>query len=183
MKESILFHGHVKRIIAIVSLGAVTTLGFAAGPAMASATGTVTAVTHTMNHPDTTSVTGPCTGTSVNGPVWAYDNLSLRYTVISTGTDTYAVTITAHGSFNAIADPTTGNCYSGHGSVSGWIEYNVTSSTAPDPSNVLAQQVSTTGQFAILDNQLFDGHAVFASGGSYDYTYTNVNGVQYIQVG
>ncbi len=183
MYKSMLFHAHVKRAIAIVSLGAVATLGFAAGPAMATSSGTVTAVTHTMNHPDTTSVAGPCTVVSDNGPVWAYDNLSLNYSVINTGPNTYTVTITAHGSFSAISDPTTGACYSGHGSVSGWIVYDVTSITAPDPGNVLTQQVGTTGQFAILVTQLFDGNAVFAGGGSYNYTYTMVNGLKYTQVG
>jgi len=183
MNRSTLFHAPVMRAIAIASLGAVAALGFAVVPAVAAAPGTVTAVTHTMNHPDTTSVSGPCTGTSDNGPVWAYDNLSLNYSSLNTGVDTYSVTITAHGSFNAIADPTTGACYSGHGSVSGVIEYDVTSITPPDPGNVLTQQISTTGQWSILANQLFDGNAVFAGGGQYTYTYTMVNGAVYTQSG
>jgi hypothetical protein len=183
MIGSMSFHAPVKRAIAIASLGALAALGFAVGPAVADSPSTVTAVTHTMNHPDTTSVAGTCTGISDNGPVWAYDNLSLNYSVVNTAVDAYSVTITAHGSFNAISDPTTGDCYSGHGSVSGWIEYNVTSTTPPDPGNVLKQQIGTTGQWAILADQLFDGNAVFASGGSYFYAYTLVNGAVYTQAG
>jgi hypothetical protein len=183
MKRASRSHAHLKRAVAVMSLGAATTLGFAALPAVAASPNGVTVVTHTMNHPDTTSVAGACTGTSDNGPVWAYDNLSLKFNVVSTGADSYSVTITAHGSFSAIADPTTGACYTGHGSVDGWIEYDVTSTSAPDPGNVLTQQVGTTGQWDILANQLFDGNAVFAGGGHYDYTYTQVNGAVYTQVG
>lgn len=179
------FNIRAGRSLAIIGLSAVVSLGFGVVPAMAAAPGTVTAVTHTMHHPDTTSNGGACTVNSSGGPVWAYDNLSLNYSVTPTGFDTYSVMITAHGSFNAFADPNTGACYTGHGSVNGWLQYDVTSTVAPDPAAVPAQENGSLGQTAILLTQLFGGdpHAAVSGGGSYNYTYTLVDGVQYTQVG
>ena len=143
----------------------------------------MTAVTHTSDHPDTTSVAGPCTVDTPNGPVWANDNLSLRFTVIpETAPNTYSVTITGHGSFAAFSNPITGACYTGRGSVDGWLQYDVTSSTPPDPANLPAQEPGNLGQGAIL-NQLFGGNASITGGGSYSYTYTLVDGSKYTQVG
>ncbi|HUY43351.1 MAG TPA: hypothetical protein VMU98_06270 [Acidimicrobiales bacterium] len=182
MKRSLSLKARAQRTLVVTSLGALATLGFAVAPALA-APGTVTVVTHTMDHPDTTSATGPCTGTSPNGPTWATDNLSLNYRVTATGANTYSVMITAHGSFSAFADPTTGACYSGHGSVDGWLEWDVTSSIAPDPASVPAQENGALGQTSIMLNQLFDGHATITGGGHYDYSYNLINGARYAQVG
>jgi len=182
MNRSLSFKTRAKRSVVAASLGALVSLGFAVAPALA-APGTVTVVTHTMNHPDTTNVTGPCTIASDNGPTWATDNLSLNYRVTPTGADTYSVLITAHGSFSAFADPTTGACYTGHGSVDGWLQYDVSSTSAPDPASVPAQEDGSLGQTTILLSQLFDGHATITGGGSYDYSYNLVNGVRYTQVG
>lgn len=144
---------------------------------------TVTAVTHTSDHPDTTSVSGPCTVASPGGPVWAHDNLSLRLSVTpETGPGNYSVTITAHGSFKAIADPTTGVCYTGSGSVDGWLQYDVTSSTPPDPKNLPAREPSDMTQGQILD-QLFAGNATIVGGGHYSYTYNRIDGGKYTQIG
>jgi hypothetical protein len=183
VNQSLLLNGRIKRSVAIASLGALATMGFSVGPAMAAAPNTVTAVTHTMNHPDTTNVSSACTRTSDNGPVWAYDNLSLNYGVTALGSGVYSVLITAHGSFNAIADPTTGACYTGHGSVDGWLTYMVNSTTAPDPSSVPPQEPGTLSQTDILLNQLFGGSASLTGGSSYSYTYTMVNGAKYTQIG
>ena len=143
----------------------------------------MTAVTHTSDHPDTTSVSGPCTVDSPGGPVWAHDNLSLRFGVTpEAAPDTYSVTITAHGSFAAFSNPITGACYTGHGSVNGWLQYDVSSSTPPDPANLPAQEPGDLGQGAIL-NQLFGGNASIVGGGHYSYTYTLVDGTKYTQVG
>lgn len=164
-----------------VAIGAAT-LGFAAGPAFAGQSGAVNAVTHTSDHPDTTSASGPCTGSSSNGPVWAYDNLSLRVHVVPQGGDSYAVTIYAHGSFQQIADPNTGACASGHGSVDGWYDLTVQSSTAPDPANVPSQEPGDMSQGAIVA-QLFAGNATSIVGGHYSYTYNRIDGGKYTQVG
>jgi hypothetical protein len=120
---------------------------------------------------------------SPNGPVWAYDNLSFRLTATpESGPGNYSVTITAHGSFSQIADPNTGACASGNGSVDGSITYDVSSTTSPDKKNVPAQSPGDTSQGAIL-NEFFDGNATIVGGGHYSYTYNRVDGGRYTQVG
>src|SRR5215813_7892854 len=74
---------------------------------------TISANTHVHNVADTTNVSGDHTGTSDNGPVWAYDNLERKITATQTGTDTWAVRIDSQGSFNAIANPLDGNVWTG----------------------------------------------------------------------
>jgi hypothetical protein len=172
------------RIRAIGASALVVTLAFFVAASVAfAAPKTVTAVTHSSNHPDTTSVSGPCTVSSGGGPVWAYDNLSLRLTVTPEDSPgNYSVTITAHGSFDAFADPTTGACYTGHGGVDGWLQWDVQSSTPPDPASLPSQVPGDTSQSAIM-NQLFDGNATIVGGGHYNYTYTKVNGSKYTQAG
>lgn len=168
---------------AIGSIAAIAALGVSVASA-AAAPKKVTAVTHTSGHPDTTSVSSSCTlaGAISGGPVWAYDNLSLRLTATSTGADTYAVTITAHGSFAAVCDPISGASYTGRGSVNGWYELTVTSPTPPDPAAVPSQQPSgLTGQSDIVRQFFPDATSVV--GGHYDYVYTLVAGSKYEQVG
>lgn len=173
----------IRAAAAIGSVAAIAALGVGVTSALASPT-TVTAVTHTSNHPDTTSVSSTCTsaGATSGGPVWAYDNLSLRLTSTPTDTDTYAVTITAHGSFDAVCDPVTGDPYAGHGSVNGWYQLTVTSPTPPDPAAVPSQQLSgLTGQGDIVRRFFPDATSVI--GGHYDYVYTLVDGSKYEQSG
>lgn len=167
----------------IASAGTLAMLGLSAAPALASAgpSRTVTAVTHTSDHPDTTSVSGECTMPSSHGPVWANDNLSLRFQVTPMAEPgNYSVTITAHGSFAAFANPRTGDCYTGRGSVNGWLHYDVHSSTQPDPRNLPAQEPGDLSQGDILQ-ALFGGHASIIGGGQYSYTYTLVDGSKYTQ--
>jgi hypothetical protein len=169
-------------VIAIAATGALGLGVLGAGSALAG-TAKVTAVTHTSDHPDTTSVSGPCTGTSGNGPTWAYDNLSRRFTVTSeSAPGNYSVTITDNGSFSAFADPRTGDCYTGHGSIRGTIQFDVLSSTAPDPAALPAQMPGDVSTSATL-SKLFDGNAAIVGGGHYTYTYTRVNGSVYVQSG
>lgn len=133
----------------------------------------VTAVTHTMNHNDTTSVSGSCTLSSPGGPVWAYDNLALKFSVTPTGTDTYAVTIYANGNFHAIANPITGDCYTGSGSVTGWYDLTVSSSTPPDAKNLPAQEDPATTQGQMVAT-LFGVSSSDVTGGHYHYSYTPI---------
>ena len=98
------------------------------------------------------------------------------------GPGNYSVTIAAHGFFRQIADPNTGACASGNGSVDGSITYDVSSTTPPDPKNVPAQSPGDTSQGTIL-NELFDGNASIVGGGHYSYTYNRVDGGKYTQVG
>ena len=167
----------------IVASGLVALLPLAgATSASAAPARTVKAVTHAQDHADTTSLSGPCTASSDNGPVWAYDNLSLQLSAVSDGTDSYLVTITAHGSFAAFADPNTGDCVSTHGSVDGSLNYEVSSPTAPDPANLPAQVSGSLGQGQIL-NQFFGGNATITGGGHYSYAYNRIDGGKYTQIG
>lgn len=168
--------------IAVAAAGALGLSMLGAGSALAS-TGQVTAVTHTMNHPDTTSVSSDCTNIGFpGGPVWAYDNLSLRLVATQTGPDTYTVTIYAHGSFSAVCNPVTGAVWNGHGSVAGSYQLTVTSATPPDPAAVPAQQSSSLTSQGDIVRQMFPD-ASNVAGGPYNYTYNRVNGGKYYQNG
>lgn len=171
--------------IAAAAVAATATVGLGVigtGAALAG-TATVTAVTHTSGHADTTSVAGPCTGTSANGPVWAYDNLSRRFTVTpESAANTYSVTINDNGSFSEFANPVTGQCQVGAGSVRGTIQFDVYSSSSPDPAALPAQISGDVSTVATI-TALFDGTASIVGGGSYTYTYTLVDGSVYVQQG
>ena len=173
---------NLKRAVALATISSCVSIGVVAIPAFASSNTTVKAVTHVMNHQDTTNVAGPCTQITDSGPVWAYDNLSLQ--LVATPTDVagnYSVTITAHGSFSAMSNPVTGECANFSGSVDGWITYLVQSTTAPDPANLPSQSDGSLHQSEIL-NQFFGGNAAI-TGSSYSYTYNRVNGGKYTQEG
>jgi hypothetical protein len=168
-----------------IAIGVLATLGGGVAlPGLAGAApGIVTAVTHDHHHADTTSVSGTCTQPSDNGPQWAWDNLSFRFSVSpESSPGNYSVTIYAHGSFQAFADPNTGACYFKNGSVDGWIKYDVSSTSAPDPSLLPAQEPDNTSQGTML-NTLFGGDGEIVGGGSYSYTYVLIGGTKYTQAG
>ena len=145
---------------------------------------TVTAVTHASNHPDTTSVAGDATVASPGGPVWAYDNLAVRFAVTPNSDGTYSVVITDQGSFAGFASPTTGNADVNQGSVRGWIKYTVSSPNAPDPANLPSQQpTDPSPSTTAMLTDLFDGNMSIVGGGSYSFTYTLVDGAIYTQTG
>jgi hypothetical protein len=150
--------------------------GTAAVASASTGPGTITAVTHSAQHDDTTNV---YTGVSSdNGPVWAYDNLSERITVVpETAPGNYSVTINVTGSFQGFADPTTGLPLTSSGPVQGTIQYDVQSSTAPDKASLLPNQAPNTGLGAAI-SQLFDGHSTIVGGGDYTFSYQNGNYVQ-----
>jgi hypothetical protein len=167
-----------------------------AAPAMAgTGPASVTAVTHSFRHADTTSVP---TGTdSPGGPVWAYDNLMERFVATDNGNGTWTVAITVNGSFDGFADPRTqaeedalglqhvpGSPLDSHGSVKGTYTVQVSSPAAPDPKALLPQQPDGTGISAAI-HQMFPGDdaAEIISGGPYTFTYTKVNGQVYQQAG
>jgi len=165
-----------------------------AAPAIAgTGPASVTAVTHSFDHLDTTSVP---TGTdSPGGPVWAHDNLMERFVATDNGNGTWTVAVTVNGSFQGFADPRTqaeedkyglqsvpGSPLVSQGSVKGTISYQVSSLSAPDPSALLPQQPSETGLGSAI-HQLFPGDDQIISGGPYSFTYTKVNGQVYTQVG
>jgi hypothetical protein len=144
--------------MAIAGAGALGLAVMGAGAALAS-TGTVTAVTHASDHPDTTNASGPACGTSDNG------------------NGTFTVVITDHGSFAGFADPNTCLPLTSNGPVDGTYTLTVTSSTGPDPAGLAPQyrgQVSTSS----MVQDLFDGHATSIVGGFYSFSYQNGNYVQ-----
>jgi hypothetical protein len=174
----------MRKIALVLATAAVAALG-TAGPAFAGGgnNGTVSAVTRSSDHPDTTTVANSCAPVSDNGPVWAYDNLSLKLDATPTGApNTYDVVITALGSFAQVADPNTGACTTGHGSVDGYLHYVVTSPNTPSGKNVPAQSPGDQSQGSILA-EFFGGTDTQVGGGDYSYTYNRVDGGRYTQAG
>ena len=190
---------NIRMRIAAMAIAGVGALGLGvgtAGTALAgTGPGTVTAVTHAADHPDTCACTTDIL--SGNGYVWAWDNLSVKFSVTpETSPGNYSVTITYSGSFSAFANPTTGAPMTGNGSVQGTIQYDVSSSSPPDPGNLPAQVpgdstrdqagisgATTTGQMLGL---LFDGQSatnLIVGGGHYYFTYTLVDGTKDVQEG
>jgi hypothetical protein len=156
-------------------------------PAMASAAPQSTHVmTHSAQHLDTTSASGPATIPSANGPVWAYDNLAERYVVTPGPTaGTWHVEITVQGSFAGFASPFTGAADVNNGSVKGTIDYLVTAAGPPNADAVPAQQAPETGLGAPIRQMFGDTAAINGNDpyGHYVFTYTLVDGAVYTQTG
>jgi len=154
--------------------------------AHASVPSTVKAVTYTQDHVDTTSVSGPGTINTTDGPQWAYDKLTFTLTGVKDSADTWSVTVAAKGFYEAVANPVTGATWEGYGSVNGWLNYEVQSTTVPSAKYIPAgEQNPATSQTEIV-NQLFNGHASIIGGGHYDYQYSGIPGEAhgiYTQVG
>jgi hypothetical protein len=184
----------LKRILLIGAASAVSLFGVAAvaAPAMASS-GPAQYVTHTNGHPDTTSLpqgyplpgqdaTQPSTG----GPVWAFDNNTVKFTVTpESGPGNYRVSVDVVGSFHGFADPTTGAALTSDGSDKGTIAYDVLAAPgqAPDPAGLPSQEAGGIGGPTLRDmiSQLFDGNETVVGGGDvYTFSYQNGN---YVQVG
>jgi hypothetical protein len=75
-----------------------------------------------------------------------------------------------------------GGPHTGQGNVLGTIEYDVSSSTAPDLSGVPAVQQPNTSLGTVV-GQIFDGNQNIVGGEHYSFTYTNVCGEVYGQSG
>jgi hypothetical protein len=181
----------MKRILFTAAAAAAASAALlAAAPAMAS--NGPTAVTHLNNHPDTTSVSGSATVASPGGPVWAYDNITEKFTVTpEAAAGMYSVTIDIGGSFHGFADPrmtsegslSPGGPLASDGSVKGTITYDVSSPlNGPDPS-ALPGQSPSDAHLGGLISQLFDGNGTIVGGGAYSFTYHKVAGADYTQVG
>jgi hypothetical protein len=164
----------------------------AAIPASASVT-TITVKTYSPLHADTTSVSGSATQALPNGPVWSYDNLHETITAKpESGPGNWNVTVrVGNGStYHGFADPRMtsegssdpGGILASQGTVTGTIQYDIQSTTRPDPSNVPATQAPGTGIGAVL-NELFHGNNTTVGGGHYLFNYDNVGGTTYSQAG
>jgi hypothetical protein len=75
-----------------------------------------------------------------------------------------------------------GGPHTGTGNVAGNIEYDVSSTTAPDLSGVPPVEQPNTSLGTVI-GQIFDGNQQIVGGGSYSFTYTNVCGEAYGQSG
>lgn len=167
--------------IAAMAIAGVGALGLGVGTAGAAlaSSGPVTAVTHVINHPDTTSGSGgTACGTSSNGATWANDNMARQFAVTNNGSGSYTVTITDNGSFSGFADPTTCQPLTSHGPIKGTYTLAVTDTTnGPDPAGLASQYVGDVSTTQMV-RDLFDGTATSVVGGAYHYSYQNGNYVQ-----
>jgi hypothetical protein len=179
----------MKRIIYTIAAFAAVLTGsaVAAAPAMAS-NGPAQFVTHAGNHPDTTSLPAGVTGATIptdGGPVWAFDDLTVKLTPVAgtydDGAD-YRVFVTVNGSFHGFADPQNGNALDSTGPVTGSIYYDVQSNGAvPDGAKLPAQEPGGIGAPGLrkMVTQLFGGGATIAGGGDiYTFNYQNGNYTQ-----
>ncbi len=150
----------MKKIIYTAAAAAAVLAGSVAvaAPAMASSGPvTVTANTHLNNHPDTTSVSGPATIDSGNGPVWAYDNATEKFTAIQQNDGSWVVNVDYVGSFHGFADPTLGTALTSDGSVKGTISFTVAPGFTPNAANLPGQSASDADLTGNI-NTLFGGN-------------------------
>ena len=142
----------------------------------------------------TTSAAGSATTDSPNGPVWAVDQLGETFTVkpvtgLADGAN-YRVTVNVVGSFKGFADPrlasegstNPGGPLASRGLVLGTITYDVSSPVAPDPHALPFREPANTGIRTAL-GQLFHSSDQIVGGGAYRFTYHNVAGAVYSQIG
>ncbi len=147
---------------------------------LASVQRTVTATTYSPNHYDTTSV--PTGVNTPGGPLWAYDNMTEKFTAVPGAAGQWSVTINVHGTFDGFVSPTTGQPEVNKGIVNGTIQYDVTSPNKPSQAQLLRVQPSYTGLGAAL-SQFFGGNETVTGGGHYLFSYSDVDGVVYTQTG
>jgi hypothetical protein len=72
----------------------------------------------------------------------------------------------------------TGAPWLGHGAINGWLNYEVSSPTAPNAEYVPYLEPASFSQGSVV-NQMFGGTGTIIGGGHYDYTYTGVPGWPY----
>jgi hypothetical protein len=179
------------------SLGLLGGLGATMATSASAATlpGTVTAVTHSANHPDTTNASGGALLDSPGyGAVWAWDNTATKITATPESLpNTWSVVITETGQFQGFADPTNGTALTSTGSIKGTIQYDVQSANQPSAANLPSQEpgVQTRDQAGLnaqqnthlsdMINQLFGGDstnqaAVVVGWGNYHFAYQDSPG-------
>jgi hypothetical protein len=176
-----------KILIAAASVAALLGGGAAAiaTAGAANATTTISGTTQVTAQPDTTSPTGSgtaCDTTSTYaktyGPVWADDDFTANLTAVSTGTDKWAVTIQSTGTFAGFADPLTCDASLSVGSLSGTIQYTVTSDNTPSQANLESSYTSFPDNLnglvaAFFNDSTLDTQAF--GDGTYSYSYQGGN--------
>lgn len=162
----------------IASIGAVLATTVAIGGAAASAgaasasSTTVIAAVQVLDHPDTTNASGTACTSSTNGPVWAKDAYISQMTAVSTGTDTWRVTLQDTGSFAGFADPTTCNAMTSTGSLLGLYTVEVTTTGTPSQSN-LKPSYSGAVSSSTMVRDFFGDPSATVNGGDYFFSYQN----------
>jgi hypothetical protein len=168
-------------VLTLAALGLSGTALLAAAGA-ASASTPVTGTTSMTNVPDTTGgASGGACGTSANGPTWATDNYTATLSAVadSTPPNTYDVTITVNGSFVGFADPNTCQPLQSTGSLTGTIEYEVTSPNAPSASGLKSDYNGATEFSTVIDDFFGDSPLTVITGGNdYNFSYQGGNFVE-----
>ena len=174
---------------------AAVTQGPAAAVLAASVkTQTYQANTHQHRLADTTSVDTNLAGNAtINndgrqygniGPVWAFDNMERQLSATDNGVVTdpaspglheYSVRIASVGSYDAFASPITGLVMTGHGPVSGWVDFTVYSATPPSGVNLPAQ-LDTQDHSSAIVQKWFGSAAQVTGGNHYHFEYKGIQG-------
>ena len=134
--------------------------------------------------PDTTSVAGPGTVDSPNGPQWAADDLEATFaaTPVAGQPGVWDVKVYSAGVYHAFANPRTGAAWKATGPMGGWIDYQVTSPNIPDARNLPATSPGTVTTGGLI-GELFGGQAQITGGGHYWFGYDLHGGPLYLQQG
>ena len=134
--------------------------------------------------PDTTSVAGPGTVESPNGPQWAADDMGATFTAtpVAWQPGVWDVKVYSGGVYHAFANPRTGAVWKATGPMGGWIDYQVTSPNIPNARNLPATSPGTVTTGGLI-GELFGGQARITGGGHYWFGYDLHGGPLYVQQG
>ena len=144
----------------------------------------VIAHTYRAGVPDTTSVAGPGTVESPNGPQWAADDMGATFTAtpVAGQPGVWDVKVYSGGVYHAFANPRTGAVWKATGPMGGWIDYQVTSPKIPNARNLPATSPGTVTTGGLI-GELFGGQARITGGGHYWFGYDLHGGPLYVQQG
>ena len=144
----------------------------------------VIAYTYRAGVPDTTSVAGPGTVASPNGPQWAADDLEATFTAtpVAGQAGVWDVKVYSAGVYHAFANPRTGAAWKATGPMGGWIDYQVTTQNIPNARNLPATSPGTVTTSSLI-GELFGGQAQITGGGHYWFGYDLHGGPLYLQQG
>jgi len=144
----------------------------------------VIAHTYRAGVPDTTSVAGPGTVESTNGPQWAADDMGATFTAtpVAWQPGVWDVKVYSGGVYHAFANPRTGAVWKATGPMGGWIDYQVTSPNIPNARNLPATSPGTVTTGGLI-GELFGGQARITGGGHYWFGSDLHGGPLYVQQG
>ena len=128
-----------------------------------------------------TSVTDP-----VYGPVWSYDDMarSLAATHDAADPTLWHVTLSSNGVYHAFANPRIDNtAYHGSGVMTGWVTYDVHSSSAPSQAHLPLTVPSTMHSTDIIAKWFGNPVGFTVTTLHYDFNYYGLPGGIYNQQG